>query len=297
MAPLDGVAVVVAVASSLGGTVGVAFALRRSPSVTVFRVAVVGLAGWALLATTAFVWLIVGGVGAVARAATAPASLVAPAAAPVWILGATGAFVVFVAAFLLSQSVDRGLLQLLRPRPVAWPSGLPVPTPCPRLLAFDSPRPDALTFTLLVPSWKARWRREDVILVSESLLAALAPEEWEAVVAHEVGHVAELDGRYLTFLRTFARMMRWDPVVAALVRSLNRREEFRADLDAVAQTGRPRALARAIYKATRLVPARRGALAGLLGPGGRAGQRQAAERIRRLLDLAESGRYREEPGA
>jgi Zn-dependent protease with chaperone function len=282
----------------LGAGLALAYALRRSGSVTVFRLTVVLIAGWALIATTALVWVVVGGgVHAIDRLVRSPWALFAPSTWPDWVLGGAGAFVVFFIAFLLSQIVGRGLLVLLRPRPVEWPGRIPAPTTPTRLLAFPSDRPDALMFTLLVPTFGPRWGREDVILVSERLLAELNPDEWEAVVAHELGHLRELDGRYLTFLRTFARMMRWDPVLALIAGSLTRREEFRADLDAVEMTGRPRTLARAIYKASRLVPIRPPALAGLLGPGGRRGRRQATERIHRLVALAESGRFPEEPGA
>jgi Zn-dependent protease with chaperone function len=282
----------------LAAGAGLATALRRSGSVAVFRLTVLLLAGWALLATTVLVWVIVGGgVQAIERLVRSPMALFAPSAGRVWLLGAVGAFVLFFLAFLLSQGVGRGLLVLLRPRPVEWPSRLPVPTTPTRLLAFRSDRPEALMFTLLLPAAGPRWNREDVILVSERLLRELTPAEWEAVVAHELGHVRGLDGRYLTFLRMFARMMRWDPVLAVAAGALTRREEFRADLDAVELTGRPRALARAIYKASRLAPARRQAFAGLLGPGGRRGRHQAIERIHRLVALAESGRFPEEPGA
>ena len=282
----------------LATSVALAAALRRSGSLTIFRVTVVLIAGWALIATTALVWVIVGGgVGAAERLLRSPGALFAPGAGRDWVLGAAGAFLVFLLVFLLSQLVGRALLIVLRPRPVEWPVGLPVPATRTSLLAFSSERPDALMFTLLVPRLARRWGREDVILVSERLLAELGPLEWEAVVAHELGHLREFDGRYLTFFRTFARMMRWDPVLAVIADSLTRREEFRADLDAVEFTGRPRALARAIYHASRLVPTRSGALRGLLGPGGRRGRRQALERIRRLVALAESGRFPEEPGA
>lgn len=292
LAPIVGVAAIVAAGTAL------VVAFRRSDSLTIFRLTVVLLAAWALVATTALVWVVVGGgAGAAERLLRSPASLFAPAAARDWLLGGAGAFLVFLLAFLLSQLVDRALLIVLKPRPVAWPAGLPAPPTPTRLLAYPSERSDALMFTLLCPSLRLRWGREDVILVSERLLAELRPDEWEAVVAHELAHLRALDGRYLTFVRTFARMMRWDPVLAVVASSLTRREEFQADLHAVGRTGRPRALARAIYKASRLGPDRAPGLAGLLGPGGRRGRREAIERIHRLVELAESGRYPEEPGA
>jgi Zn-dependent protease with chaperone function len=277
----------------------IAAAAHRSGSLAVFRLTALLLAGWALVATTTLVWVIVGGGFAAAeRLARTPAALFAPAAARDWALGAVGAFLVFLLAFLMSQLVGRAMLVVLRPRPIDWPVHLPLPATRTSLLAYPSDRPDALMFTLLVPARGRHWSREDVILVSERLHSELTPDEWEAVVAHELGHLRELDGRYLTFFRTFARMMRWDPVLAVIADSLTRREEFRADLDAVELTGRPRALARAIYKASRLIPSGgSGVLAGLLGPGGRRGRHQALERIRRLVALSESGRFPEEPGA
>jgi len=260
----------------------------------IVRIAVMAVAAWSLLATTVLVWFLAQGsfVAAVAVLGS-PGRLLGPQAVGLWAIGAVGALGLFVAAFVLSQAVGRGLLRLLAPRPLSWPAALPRPDVPARLLAFPSERPDAFTFTLLHPSLHGRWSREEVVLVSEGLIASLTAEEQEAVIAHELGHVRDLDGRYLTFLRTFARLMRWDPILATVAAKLTRREEFRADEAAVALTHRPRALARAIYKATVLPASSTGALAGLLGPGGSAGRRQAYERIRRLVALAESGRFEE----
>ncbi len=276
--------------------VGLAVSFRSSRSATVFRLTALLVGAWSLVATTVLVWIVVGGgARAIATLARTPAALFAPGAFGIWALGALGAFLVFCTAFALCQAVGRSLLHLLSPRPLPWPPRLPAPSTPTRLLAFASARPDAFTFTLLRPSRATGFHREEIILVSDGLVADLTPGEWEAVVAHELGHIHELDGRYLTFFRTFARMVRWDPILAVLASSLTRREEFRADADAVALTGRPRALARAIYKSSRHLPSSTGTLAGLLGPGGARGRRQAAERIRRLVELAESGAYDDEP--
>jgi Zn-dependent protease with chaperone function len=278
-----------------GGSLAAALALRRLSSLAAFRLATFGTAVWAVLATTALVWVLAqGSLVAALDLAWRPDALLEPAAMADWAIGAGGAFGIFLAAFLLCQGVGRGLLEVLRPRPLEWPAGLPRPATPTRLLAFPSATPDAFTFTLLLPGGKGAHRREEVVLISEALLRDLTPEELEAVVAHELGHVQELDGRYLTFFRTFARMLRWDPILAVLARRLTRREELRADDDAVAMTGRPRALARALFKASRGGPSAAGSLAGLLGPGGTRGRREVAERIRRLIVLAESGRYPEE---
>ncbi len=281
-------------------TLGVALwvANRRGASTLVFRLAALFLAAWALLATTALVWVVAnGGAAALLRLVVAPLSVLDDASLTLWSIGAVGAFAVFCVAFLLSQTVDRAFLRVLRTRELPWPPGVPLPRTRTSLLAFPAVRADAFMFTLLERVGRTRLGCRDVILVSEGLLADLSPSEWEAVVAHELGHGHELDGRYLTFFRTFAQMMRWDPVLAFLADSLTRREEYRADLDAVALTGRPRALARALYKASLIAPSRRSVLPRLLGVRGRRGRRETLERIRRLVALAESGVFPEDRGA
>lgn len=279
---------------------GLAFALafHRGRSALVFRLAALFLAAWAILATTALVWVVANGGGpAVLRWVEDPLMIFDHQFLVLWLIGSAGALGAFAAAFLLSQTVDRGFLRLLRTRELPWPKRLPRSRTPTTLLAFPDERADAFMFTLLERTGVARVRCRDVILVSEGLLSQLSPAEWEAVVAHELGHGRELDGRYLTFFRTFARMMRWDPVLAYLADLLTRREEYRADLDAVLLTQRPRALARALFKASLLAPSRRRSLPGLLGAVGRRGRRETLERIRRLVELAESGQFPEELGA
>ncbi|HTW40468.1 MAG TPA: M48 family metalloprotease [Thermoplasmata archaeon] len=276
--------------------VGLLLAYRQSTSTVVFRLAVAFLACWAVFATTGLVWVLsAGGWSAVVRLATDPTLLVQPRFALVWAFGAVGAFAIFLTAFLLSQAVGRGFLAILKPRELTWPESVPRPDSPTQLLAFPADRVEAFTFTLLQVGPGGRPRRRDVILLSDGLMRVLSDEERAAVVAHELGHIRELDGRYLTFVRTLARMMRWDPILAYFASRLTEREEYRADLDAVELTRRPRALARALFKASR--PEMGRVAPGLLGPGGRRGRRQAVERIRRLVALAESGRFPEEPGA
>ena len=271
---------------------------RRSESALVFRLAAVFLGTWALLATSVLVWVLAnGGWPAVPRLFAAPLTIFDQQFLAVWLIGAVGALLVFLAAFLLSQAVGRGFLLVLHPRTLDWPARLSAPPSAPTLYVFASERPEAFTFTLVERGGPRLLRRHEVVLVSESLLAELSADEWDAVLAHELGHVRDLDGRYLTFFRTLSRMMRWDPVLALLARALTRREEFRADLHAVELTGQPRVLARALYKALRLAPLSNSVLSGLLGVGGRRGREETLERIRRLVALAESGRFPEDPGA
>jgi Zn-dependent protease with chaperone function len=278
--------------------VGLLVTYRRSTSTVIFRLAAAFVGFWAVFATTGLVWVLAnGGWSAVVRLASAPTTIFEPRFLPLWLLGAAGAFAIFLTAFLLNQAVGRGLIVLLRPRPFAWPARIAVPEAPVDLLAFPSARVDAFCFTLLEFGGRAILRRREMVLLSDGLIAHLTPEEVEAVVAHELAHVRDLDGRYLTFFRTLARLMRWDPVLAYFADRLTSREEVRADLQAVELTRRPRALARALYKAIDLGGAPVLGAASFLGPGGRRGRQQAIERIRRLVSLAESGRFPEERAA
>ena len=277
--------------------VGLLVAYRRGTSPAVFRLAALFLGFWALFATTGLLWVALnGGWSAVLTLVHAPFLLFQPTYFRWWLAGAGGAFAIFLAAFVLSQAVGRGFVVLFRTRPLPWPPRLAAPAARTTLLAFASTSPNAFTFTLLEHGGAGSLRRRDVILLSEGLLHELTEVEVETVIAHELGHVRELDGRYLAFFRTLSRMMRWDPILAFCADRLTTREEFRADRIAVEMTGRPRALARALYKASRSAPKSFPTTA-FLGVGGRRGQRQAAVRIHRLMEWAESGRYPEEPGA
>ena len=278
--------------------VGLLVAFRRSTSTVVFRLAAAFLALWAFVATTGLVWVVAnGGWSAMLRLVASPLAIAEPNFAVLWLFGAVGAFAIFLTAFVLSQAVGRGYLAVRRPRAVEWPERLPTPRTPTELLVYASSRVEAFSFTLVVPGGPTLLHRRNVILLSDGLRAALDSSEVEAVVAHELGHLNELDGRYLTFFRTLARLVRWDPILAYLADRLTEREEFRADLNAVALTGHPRALARALFKAGALARGTPPAVPGFLGAGGARGRRQAVERIRRLVALAESGRFPEEPGA
>lgn len=265
-------------------------AVRRSASPVVLRLATTFLALWALLVTTALAWVVVeGGWAGAAELIASPFAPFQPQFVAVWILGAGGAFLVFALAFLLNQLVGRGWLTMLRPGLLAWPAGLPVPEASILLLGFSDPRVDAFSFTLVELGGPHLVRRREVILLSSGLRASLTPEEVEGVIAHELGHVRDLDGRYLTFFRTFARLMRWDPVLGRVASALTRREEYRADDEAVELTHNPRALARALFKASTNGGGERGiGVVGFLGIGGERGRVEAWLRIRRLVARAES---------
>ena len=291
-------ATILLLAACVGLSAAMALEARSARSTLALRLAALLLAAWAILATTSLATILATGSAAAARTlVTDPTSLLGQPSLALWLVGSLGAFAVFLVAFALSQAVDRGLMRTPRTRELPWPPILPAPPTPTIFLAFVSADLDAFTFTLLERAGPRTLRCRDVVMVSEGLLAALSPTEWLAVAAHELAHARALDGRYLTFFRTFARMMRWDPVLASVATLLTRREEFRADLASVAMTGRPRALARALFKVASAPVARPSTLPRLLGATGRRGRSDAFERIRRLLALAESGRFPEEGDA
>ena len=273
--------------------VGLLVAYRRSTPRLVLRLAAGFLALWAVLATTVLVWVLLdGGAGAVVALLHSPLLLFQGRWMFIWLTGAVGALALLTIAFVLNQLVGHGLVRMLPTRIVEWPAGLPAPERSTSLLEFESSLPEAFSFTLLEPGLRDRRgpHRRDVILVSRTLRTLLSSEEHDAVVAHELAHIRGLDSRYLTFLRTFAQMMRWDPLLAYLSRRLTTREEYRADLDAARMTHQPLALARALYKALSVPePSVARLFPGLLRLDGRHGRTEAYERIRRLVLLAESG--------
>lgn len=267
-------------------------AYRWSAPRWVLRLAAAFLGLWALFATTVLIWVLSnGGYAAILTLSRNPLTLFEPRWAPLWALGALGALAVFAVAFTVNQLVGRGFLYLLHPTPMPWPRSLPRAPAAVRLMRFRSPRPEAFSFTLLAlgSPFALRVRRVEVILLSDALVPLLTSEELEAAVAHEAGHIGDLDGRYLTFFRTLARLMRWDPVLAFLADSLSRREEYVADDAAVALTGRPLALARALFKVSTL-PTRPTPLgvAGFLGTGGPRTTAETMRRIQRLVARAEA---------
>lgn len=288
-APILGIPFLLVVVWVASG-VGLLLAVRRSGSPVVLRLAATFLALWAVLVTTALAWIVVeGGWAGALGLLESPFAPFQPQFASVWLVGGAGAFAVLALAFLINQLVGRGWLRILQPTVIGWPDRLPPPEQPVALLGFPDPRIDAFSFTLLVLGGRRLVRRREVILLSSGLRSGLTPQELDGVIAHELGHVRDLDGRYLTFFRTFARLMRWDPVLGRVATALTRREEYRADDAAVKMTHDPRALARALFKASM-----NGAgspvfgAVGFRGLRGELGRAETWRRIRRLIAHAES---------
>jgi heat shock protein HtpX len=121
--------------------------------------------------------------------------------------------------------------------------------PKPRVLIADTDLPNALAVG-------------DALCLTRGMLDRLTPAETEAVLAHELGHLAHRDGtvleyaaapgllcgRYLRFgiYALFGQVVYW--LSTLLVLMLSRAREFSADRAAATLTGRPSDLAAALVK-------------------------------------------------
>ena len=138
-------------------------------------------------------------------------------------------------------------------------------------LAGDLPKPEVVVNAERQPNswvmWMGRGRYR--LHVTEGLFDALTPVELEAVVAHELSHVAHHDAAVMTvvggpgavLLQGGSKIARgWPMAIGGLTamavgwlgsvggRILSRYREFAADAGAVALTGNPAALASALTK-------------------------------------------------
>lgn len=84
----------------------------------------------------------------------------------------------------------------------------------------------------------------DTLVLSNGLLEVLTEEEVDAVLLHELGHLAEADGVDKAFLGAMRRILFLDPFLRALHRASHHEREFRADeLAAERMSGGPLASA------------------------------------------------------
>lgn len=90
---------------------------------------------------------------------------------------------------------------------------------------------------------------EPTIALTSALADALPPEQLEAVLAHELFHVAHGDVRMTRRLEAVADARNTEFVVGA-VRDMMRQRELAADRAAALLTGRPQALAAALQSCT-----------------------------------------------
>ncbi len=119
-----------------------------------------------------------------------------------------------------------------------------------RLLAVDDIEAGAHTMVIASPSLVSPALGEDIVVVKSPLVRMLEPEELETVLAHELAHIEELDGRFRPYFEILGRLLFFDPLVQRVKYSIRRRQEYGADDRAVEVTGNPRCLARALVKAS-----------------------------------------------
>lgn len=190
-----------------------------------------------------------------------------------WLLIGFGVIAVFVQAF---GGVERAGLRAVGAKvldPGAQPEleelvarlAAEADIPVPRLALASSWAPNALALGL-TPA-------RAIIVVTTELLRRLDKDELEAVIAHEVAHVANRDGMVMTFVagptllgaglwhsddgRAKLLFFYYFPVFvigSLLVWTMSRYREYVADRGACLLTGRPEALESALLKIAETVP-------------------------------------------
>lgn len=126
-----------------------------------------------------------------------------------------------------------------------------------------------------------------VIYLPASAVTALAPDEIEAVLAHELAHLRRHDFLWNVLQAAVECVYFYHPMVHGLGRDLRVQRELRCDDAAVAWCGRPLVYASALHALERHRPSRRAPIlaSGLLGHGDAT---DLLYRIRRILDAPAS---------
>jgi Zn-dependent protease with chaperone function len=100
--------------------------------------------------------------------------------------------------------------------------------------------------------------RRPAVVLSVDLLETLDDAELEAVIAHEVAHIAARDVRAITLGGVLRDMVAWNPMAHIAYRYLRNARELEADRRAAALTKNPLAVASGIVKMCKLVARRPG---------------------------------------
>ena len=111
----------------------------------------------------------------------------------------------------------------------------------PVALELDSQRPAAALVGIVFPT----------VVVSRGLLATVDDAELDAVVAHEVAHLATGGNRESLVLWTLRALQAFNPFALLLFRALLEAREAHCDWLAATVTGRPGALAAALLRSRR----------------------------------------------
>jgi Zn-dependent protease with chaperone function len=98
------------------------------------------------------------------------------------------------------------------------------------------------------------WRPR--LVLSSALITSLSADELEAVLAHEMAHLARHDQIVGWAALVMRSLMFYNPILYLLTGWLRREREKAADLLAARWTGRPRALARGLLHVTELLSGR-----------------------------------------
>ncbi|MCL5735339.1 MAG: M56 family metallopeptidase [Actinobacteria bacterium] len=138
--------------------------------------------------------------------------------------GALAVFALFIVVAL--YSAGSGILAMVRARRAALSAGRPVPgwssdgrLPYEPLVVLDVPGTFAFTVGL----------RRPVIVLSNNLISSLAPQQLEAVVAHERAHATGRDNIILLMASVLAGSLWFLPGVRTAHRRLRRALELAAD--------------------------------------------------------------------
>lgn len=94
--------------------------------------------------------------------------------------------------------------------------------------------------------------RTPKILISRDLLSGLSGAELEAIVAHEVAHIASRDIQVVLVAGLLRDMVAWNPLAHVAFRRLGSDREFEADRRAAELTGRPLAVASSLVRVCEL---------------------------------------------
>lgn len=116
------------------------------------------------------------------------------------------------------------------------------------VLVVDALEANAHTMVLARPSLLSPKLGREVLVVKRPLVEVLDDDELEAVLAHELAHIEELDTRFRPYFEVLARVYFFDPFLRVMCRHVRRLQEYGSDDRAVEVTGKQEALARALVK-------------------------------------------------
>ena len=128
--------------------------------------------------------------------------------------------------------------------------------------------------------------RRGRILISPTLIERLEPDELDAILAHELAHIAARDLPVMVVAGLLRDLVAWNPIAHLALRRLVSEREFEADRHAASLTGKPLAVASSLVKMCELMRVRsrfepRPALAFLRSRG------RLRRRVANLLALAD----------